>query len=62
MGRLFAQTHQNWTKEDLRNAAWSDEPQFQLQHSDFLGHRITNLTQLCDAVTSTWPKMSEEPV
>ncbi len=26
--------HQNWTIEDWKNVAWSDESQFLLQHSD----------------------------
>ncbi len=30
----FAQAHQNWTIEDLKNVAWSDEFRFLLQHSD----------------------------
>ncbi len=30
----FAQTHQNWTIEDWKNVAWSDESRFLLQHSD----------------------------
>ncbi len=30
----FAQAHQNWTMEDWKNIAWSDESQFLLQHSD----------------------------
>ncbi len=30
----FAQGHQNWTIEDWKNVAWSDESQFLLQHSD----------------------------
>ncbi len=30
----FTQTHQNWTIEDCRNVAWSDESWFLLQHSD----------------------------
>ncbi len=30
----FAQAHQNWTIEDWKNVAWSDESQFLLQHSD----------------------------
>ncbi len=29
-----AQAHQNWTKEDCKNIAWSDESRFLLQHSD----------------------------
>ncbi len=34
-GRLqFTQTHQNWTIEDWKNVAWSDESWFLLQHSD----------------------------
>ncbi len=30
----FTQAHQNWTIEDWKNIAWSDESQFLLQHSD----------------------------
>ncbi len=30
----FAQAHQNWTIEDWKNVAWSDESQFLLRHSD----------------------------
>ncbi len=30
----FAQAHQNWTKEDWKNFAWSDESRFLLRHSD----------------------------
>ncbi len=30
----FAQTHQNWTIEDWKNVAWSDESRFLLRHSD----------------------------
>ncbi len=30
----FAQTHQNWTTEDWKKFAWSDESQFLLQHTD----------------------------
>ncbi len=30
----FTQTHQNWTIEDCKNVAWSDESLFLLQHSD----------------------------
>ncbi len=30
----FTQDHQNWTIEDWKNFAWSDESQFLLQHSD----------------------------
>ncbi len=30
----FAQVHQNWTIEDWKNVAWSDESWFLLQHSD----------------------------
>ncbi len=30
----FAQAHQNWTIEDWKNIAWSDESQFLLQNSD----------------------------
>ncbi len=30
----FAQTHQNWTIEDWKNVAWSDESRFLLWHSD----------------------------
>ncbi len=30
----FAQAHQNWTTEDWKNIAWSDESRFLLRHSD----------------------------
>ncbi len=30
----FARAHQNWTIEDWKNVAWSDESRFLLQHSD----------------------------
>ncbi len=30
----FEQAHQNWTIEDWKNIAWSDESRFLLQHSD----------------------------
>ncbi len=30
----FAQAHQNWTTEDCKNVAWSDESWFLLQHSE----------------------------
>ncbi len=30
----FAPAHQNWTIEDWKNVAWSDESQFLLRHSD----------------------------
>ncbi len=30
----FPQAHQNWTIEDWKNFAWSDESRFLLQHSD----------------------------
>ncbi len=30
----FTQAHQNWTIEDWKNVAWSDESQFLLIHSD----------------------------
>ncbi len=30
----FTLAHQNWTIEDWKNVAWSDEPRFLLQHSD----------------------------
>ncbi len=30
----FTQTHQNWTIEDCKNVAWSDESLFLLRHSD----------------------------
>ncbi len=30
----FAQTHQNWTIEDWKNVAWSDDSRFLLRHSD----------------------------
>ncbi len=30
----FTQAHQNWTIEDWKNVAWSDESRFMLRHSD----------------------------
>ncbi len=30
----FTHAHQNWTKEDCKNVAWSDESRFLLQNSD----------------------------
>ncbi len=30
----FTQVHQNWTIEDCKNIAWSDESRFLLRHSD----------------------------
>ncbi len=30
----FSQAHQNWTIEDWKNVAWSDESRFLLRHSD----------------------------
>ncbi len=30
----FAQAQQNWTIEDWKNVAWSDESRFLLRHSD----------------------------
>ena len=30
----FAQAHQNWTIEDWKNVAWSDESRFLPLHSD----------------------------
>ncbi len=30
----FTQAHQNWTIEDWKNVAWSDESLFLLRHSD----------------------------
>ncbi len=30
----FTQTYQNWTIEDWKNVAWSDESRFLLRHSD----------------------------
>ncbi len=30
----FVQAHQNWTIEDWKNVAWSDESRFLLRHSD----------------------------
>jgi len=38
----FARDHQNWTVEDWKNVAWSDESQFLLRHSDGrvrIGHK-----------------------
>ncbi len=31
---LFTQAHQNWTIEDWKKVAWSDESRFLLRHSD----------------------------
>ncbi len=33
----FTQVHQNWTIEDWKNVAWSDESRFMLRHSDGMG-------------------------
>ncbi len=33
----FTQAHQNWTIEDWKNVAWSDESRFLLRHSDGRG-------------------------
>ncbi len=30
----FTQAHQNWAREDWKNAVWSDESRFLLRHSD----------------------------
>jgi len=30
----LARAHQNWTVEDWKNVAWSDESRFLLRHSD----------------------------
>ncbi len=30
----FTQAHQNWTIEDWKNVAWSDESRFLMRHSD----------------------------
>ncbi len=30
----FTKAHQNWTKEDWKNIAWSDESRFLLRHSN----------------------------
>jgi len=30
----FARAHQNWTVEDWKNVAWSDESRFLMRHSD----------------------------
>jgi len=30
----FTQAHQNWTTEDFKNVAWSEESRFLLRHSD----------------------------
>ncbi len=32
--KQFTQDHQNWTIEDWKNVAWSDESRFLLRHSD----------------------------
>ncbi len=39
----FTQAHQNWTIEDLKSVAWSDESRFLLRHSDGrvrTGHKV----------------------
>ncbi len=35
----FTQTHQNWTIEDWKNVAWSEESRFLLRHSDDRGRK-----------------------
>ncbi len=60
----FAQAHQNWTVEDWKNVAWSDESRFLLRHSDGSATAylsiVANLQQLRDAIMSIWTKISEE--
>ncbi len=60
----FAQAHQNWTIEDWKNVAWSDESRFLLRHSDGSATAylsiVANLQQLRDAIMSIWTKISEE--
>jgi len=34
MNLQFAGAHKNWTVEDWKNVAWSDESRFLLRHSD----------------------------
>ncbi len=53
----FTPDHQNWTIEDWKNFAWSEESRFLLQHSDDV--QPTNLQQLRDAIMSIWTKISE---
>ncbi len=36
----FTQAHQNWTKEDWKNVAWSDGSRFLLRHSDGRGQNL----------------------
>ncbi len=69
----FAQAHQNWTIEDWKTVAWSDESQFLLRHSvgrvriwrkehvsmDPFG-LVSNLQQQHDAIMSIWTKISKE--
>ncbi len=54
---LLRQVHQNWTIEDWKNVAWSDESQFLLRHSDgrvrnlaYKEHEIMNLSFLVSMV------------
>ncbi len=70
----FTQSHRNWTIEDWKNVAWSDESRFLLRHSD---GRVkiwrkepesmdlsclvsTVLSQLRDVIMSIRTKISEE--
>ncbi len=69
----FTQAHQNWTIEDWKNVAWSDESRFLLRHS--VGRvriwrkehesmdpscLVSNLQQQRDAIMSIWTKISKE--
>ncbi len=36
----FTQVHQNWTIEDWKNVAWSEESRFLLRHSDGRGQNL----------------------
>ncbi len=44
----FTQTHQNWTIEDWKNVAWSDESRYLLQHSDGRGRIWRKEHQIMD--------------
>ncbi len=39
----FTPDHQNWTIEDCKNVAWSDESRFLLQHSDGSEFGVKNM-------------------
>ncbi len=69
----FTQAHQNWTIEDWKNVAWSDESRFLLRHSVGrvrIWHKehermdpsclVSNLQQQRDAIMSIWTKISKE--